>query len=199
MLVSVNNHNEPGGNGRQNRLKAALLFISTVLLAIALSAALFVFRDEVSKLGNYGYVGAFLVTLVSSATVLVPAPAFVALPALAATLNPILVALVAATGAIIGELTGFLVGREGQGVVPQQNRLYRTLEGWMKRWGSWAVFVLVSVPLPLFDVAGIISGALGYPLWKFFLIGWAGKIIKYVLLVTAGSWGWEALIKLIGR
>jgi len=52
--------------------------------------------------------------------------------------------------------------------------------------------------LPLFDVAGIVAGALGYPLWKFLLIAWPGKSLKYVILVLAGAWGWETVLGWFG-
>ena len=69
----------------------------------------------------------------------------------------------------------------------------------MRRWGSWAVFAFAAAPVPLFDVAGIVAGALRFPLWKFLLVGWVGKSIKLTLLVMAGAWGWSAVLRLFGQ
>ena len=160
--------------------------------------ALFLYRDDVAKLGNYGYLGAFLISLITSATVILPVPGIVVLVALGTTLNPVLVGLVGATGGIIGEMTGFMVGYGGHEVVQHRNKLYLRMENWMKRWGGWAVFIFAVAPLPVFDIAGIISGALEYPLWKFLLIGWAGKSIKFVLLVLGGVWGWQTVRHFLG-
>ena len=185
---------KPSDVEKKSRRKALALLLLTVFLAIAITAALFLFREQVNNLGNYGYLGAFLISLITSATVVVPVPGIVALFALGSTLNPVLVGLVGAAGGILGETVGFMVGHEGHALVQHPGRLYLRMEAWMRRWGSWAVFAFAAAPLPLFDVAGIIAGALRFPLWKFLLIGWAGKSIKFVLLVLVGAWGWGTLL-----
>jgi len=190
-------HNERVGVGKGQWLKKRIIPILAVLLAVGVTVALFLCRDQVSQLGDYGYLGAFLVSLISSATVILPVPGLVVLLALGASLNPVLVGLVGAAGGIIGEVTGFMVGYGGREVV-QDNRMYARVENWMKRWGALAIFAFAAVPLPVFDVAGVVAGALGYPLWKFLLVGWVGKSIKYVVLVVLGAWGWEAVLRFFG-
>ena len=182
-------------NGGKSRAIALLLL--TVFLALGITAVLFIFREKVNELGNYGYLGAFLIGLITSATVVVPVPGIVVLFAIGATLNPVLVGLVGAAGGILGETVSFVVGHEGREVVRNPGRLYLKMEGWMRRWGGWAIFFFAAAPIPLFDVAGIIAGALEYPLWKFLLIGWAGKSIKFVVLVVAGAWGWVEILKFL--
>ena len=44
----------------------------------------------------------------------------------------------------------------------------------------------------------VIAGVLRYPLWKFMLIGWVGKSIKFIAIVLAIAWGWEALLRYLG-
>ena len=168
--------------------------LATILFGIGISVAMFLLRDKVDSLGNYGYLGAFLISMITSATIFLPVPGIVVLFALAHSLNPLLVAMVGATGAIIGEMTGFLVGFGGHKVIHGRNRFIDMAEQWMKRKGTWAVFAVAAVPLPLFDVAGMIAGALRFPLWKFMLIGWVGKCIKFILLVYAGVWGWDRIL-----
>ena len=194
-----NTINKPLGVGKKSHLRAVVILLLTIFLAVAITAGLYIFRDKINNLGDYGYLGAFLVGLVTSATVFVPVPGIVVLFALGTTMNPVLVGLVGAAGGIIGEMTGFMVGHEGSEVVRNPGKLYLRLEGWMRRWGGWAIFAVAAVPLPLFDVAGITAGALKYPWWKFMLIGWAAKSIKFVILVVAGAWGWGALLRFIAR
>jgi membrane protein YqaA with SNARE-associated domain len=190
----INNDEKPSEPEKHEKLKKILIPAATILFGILITVILFIYRDKVQGLGNYGYLGAFLVSLITSATVVLPVPGIVVLFALGATLNPVLVGLVAAFGSIIGEMTGFMIGFGGSEAIPKKNKVYLRLEGWMKRWGSWTVFIIAAVPLPLFDVVGLISGALRFPLWKFFLAGWAGKSIKMVVLVVAGAWGWQTVI-----
>ena len=180
---------------KKSKRRAIALLLLTIFLAIAITGVLFLFRNRIAELGNYGYPGAFLISLITSATVIVPVPGIVVLFALGNTLNPILVGLVGAAGGIIGEMTGFMVGYGSHEVLQHRSQLHLRMEKWMRRWGSWAVFTFAAAPLPLFDVAGLIAGALHFPLWKFLLIGWAGKSIKFVILVVAGAWGWEAMLR----
>ena len=194
MSITVN---KPSDVEKKSRLRAIVLLLLTIFLAVAITAGLFLFRDKVNNLGNYGYLGAFLINLITSATVVVPVPGIIALSAIGAGLNPVLVGLAGAAGGILGEMTGFMVGHEGRKVVQNPGKLYLRLENWMRRWGGWAIFAIATAPLPLFDMAGIISGAIKYPLWKFLLIGWAGKSIKFVILVVAGAWVWETILSFI--
>jgi membrane protein YqaA with SNARE-associated domain len=58
----------------------------------------------------------------------------------------------------------------------------------MKRWGSLTIFVLALIPNPLFDIAGAIAGLLRFPLWKFLLVGAAGRIPKHIFFAYSGVW-----------
>lgn len=197
---SLTEYNEPTGVEKKAGLKPQILFGLTLLLVVAISVSLFFLGRDPERLAvlkEYGYPGAFLVSLVSNASVFVPVPGIIVLIALGATLNPVLVALVGAAGGTIGEMTGFIFGFSGKGVV-RGSRPYVRAEKWMKRWGGWAVFVFAAVPIPVVDIAGVVAGALGFPLWKFLLVVWVGKSIKYVALVSAGAWGWEAILHSFG-
>jgi membrane protein YqaA with SNARE-associated domain len=179
-------------------LKKRIIPILVVLLAVAITVVLFLFRDKVVALGNYGYLGAFLVCLISNASIILPVPGIVVLFALGTTLNPVLVALAGATGGVIGEITGFMAGYGGRGMVQGGGRMYTLAEDWMKRWGGWAIFVFAVFPLPIFDIAGVVAGILRYPLWKFLLIAWLGKSLKYIILVLAGAYGWQVVLRSLG-
>lgn len=183
---------------RRGQVRKKIVPLLTILLVVAISVGLFLYRDRVAELGYYGYPGAFLVGLVSNASVILPLPGIVVLFALGAALNPVLIGLTGATGGIIGEMTGFMAGYSGREMVQREGRAYIRAENWMRRWGGWAVFAFAAVPLPVFDVAGVVAGVLRYPIWKFLLIGWVGKSIKYIFLVLAGAWGWEAMLSYFG-
>ncbi len=166
------------------------LFI--ILLVIAITVALFFYRDRVAELGNYGYLGAFLISLVSNATIILPMPGFLLLFALGAAFNPILVGLAGAIGGTIGEMTCYMLGYSGRGIA-RSNKMYIRAEGWMRRWGTLTIFVFTLIPFTPFDLAGMAAGALHFPLWKFFLACLCGKILKYVGIALAGALGWEAV------
>ncbi len=178
-------------------LKKKVIPLLTLLLVIAITVTLFLFfpRDpaKVEEFQNYGYLGAFLISLVSNATIILPMPGFLLIFALGATFNPILVGLAGATGGTMGEMTCYMLGYSGRGVV-QNRRLYDKSVQWLKKWGVLTIFVFAATPLP-FDVMGMVAGLLRYPFWKFFLACWFGKTLKYVGIALAGALGWEIVLR----
>ena len=183
---------------KKGGLKKRIIAVLAVLLVVAISVVLFIFSqhypDKVKEFGSYGYLGVFIGNLISSATVILPVPGVLVLFPLVVNLNPLLVALVGATGGIIGEITGYMAGYGGQAII-NKGRMYQRVEGWMKKWGVWTIFVFAFAPFLLFDIAGLVAGALRYPLWKFMLVGWIGKSLKYIGLVYAAVWGWQTLLR----
>jgi len=195
VMSDVTSKSEPS-EVKKKGLREKAIALLMLLLVIAITAVLFIYQDKVAELGNYGYLSAFLISLVTNASVILPMPGFLILISLAATFNPVLVGLAGATGGVIGEITGYLAGYSGRAVI-QNRRLYIRVEGWMKRWGVWAIFVFAVAPFLLFDIAGMVAGALRFPFWKFLLVAWVGKSIKYIGLLVAGAWGWEAILRYI--
>jgi uncharacterized membrane protein YdjX (TVP38/TMEM64 family) len=185
---------EPGEGSKRRRYLVSLLMLLPV---IALTFALFLFKDRVIELGNWGYLGAFLIGLIGNATVVLPMPGLLLLFALGATFNPILVGLVGAVGGAIGETSGYLVGYSGHAFI-SNSRMYLRAEGWMRRWGAAAIFVFSLVPFLPFDIAGIAAGVLRFPLWKFIVACWLGKAVLYISLASISHWGWEAAQRLFG-
>lgn len=164
----------------------------TLVLVAGLMAALFLNRDRVSELGNWGYLGAFLLGLVTNATVILPMPGLLLLFALGASFNPFLIGVASATGGAIGELTGYALGYTGH-VLIEDNKMYSRIAGWMKKWGAAVIFVFAASPFLLLDLAGITAGITRFSVWKFLLACWAGKIIMFTAMALLGAWGWDAV------
>ena len=196
-MKSDGSRNEKAGK-QPGWLGKRFVLILMLILVIAITVGLFVFAqrypDKVKEFGNLGYLGVFIASLVSSLTVILPVPGVLVVFPLVTNLNPFLVALAGSTGGIIGEITGYMAGYSGQGMA-NKGKMYERVELWMKRWGMWTVFAFAFAPFLPFDVAGIVAGAMRYPLWKFLIVGWIGKTLKYIGLVFAAFWGWEYLLR----
>ncbi len=180
--------NEQPSLPKVSRLRWFLVPSITIALVIVISVVLYAFRHQIEGLKNYAYLGVFIVSLLSSATVVVPVPGIVVFIPLLATLNPVLVGVVGAAGSIIGEITGYAAGYSGRNLA-SRGRNYLRVEGWMKKRGSLIIFLFAVLPILPLDVAGIVAGALRFPLWKFILVAGVGKTIKYVVLMLAAAWG----------
>jgi len=158
----------------------------TFVIAIAISVSVFVISDHLDRFELYGYPGIFVLSLLSSATIVVPAPGLAVVSIMGTVLNPLIVGLCAGTGDALGELTGYLAGYSGRAVVENQMQYERVVR-WTKRHGLWVIFVLSVIPNPLFDLAGIAAGALKVPVPRFLLVCWIGKTIKTVLFALGGQ------------
>lgn len=162
--------------------------ILALISVLAFSALLFWQRDKVVELGGYGYAGAFVISALTSATIIIPIPGFVVIATLGAILDPLLVGVMSGLGATLGEMTGYLLGYGGRLGI-EHSGFYIRMVGWMRRWGGLTIFSLALIPNPAFDVAGATAGILRYPVWKFVLFAAAGEIPKHIFYAHSGAWG----------
>ena len=166
--------------------KLTLIRVLALIAVIAVTVLLFIYRDQVVKLQALGYPGIFLVSLLSNASLILPIPGVLFTSAMGAIFNPFLVALCAGTGATLGEISGYLVGFSGQGII-ENKQWYDRITFWMKKYGDITIFLLALIPNPLFDVAGMIAGASKKPLWRFLLWAWLGKCLKMLAFALGGA------------
>ena len=178
------------GNKTKKRFwtRARYLQILALLFVLALSAFILLNREKVAALEVYGYLGVFLISIITCSSIVVPVPGWILVATFGAVLNPILVGVVSGIGGTIGEMTGYLLGYGGRLAVDKAG-FYTRVVRWMKRWGSVTIFVLALIPNPFFDLAGAAAGLLRFPIWKFLLFGAAGRIPKNILFAYIGVWG----------
>lgn len=177
--------------------RATILRILALVGVAALIILLFIYREQVIALQRYGYIGIFLISIAANATIIIPLPGVAITTAMGAIFNPLGVAVAAGLGASLGELSGYLAGFSGQGVVEKAS-FYEKLTGWMQshpRLNMLAILVLAFIPNPLFDIAGMAAGALKIPLWKFLIPCAIGKILKMVMFAYAGALSFDWLMK----
>lgn len=186
------------GEVRQYDWRTAAFRILALAAVIAITVAGYLLRDELKNFEALGYPGIFLISLISNATIVLPAPGFMVTLLAGSIFNPILVALAAAVGAALGELTGYLAGYSGRGVL-KRAPAYQRLENLMKEYGGWTVLVLAAVPNPFFDIAGAAAGALRMPVAAFLIWAFVGKTIKMLAIAYAGALGVDWFSSLIGQ
>ncbi|MEZ4714456.1 MAG: VTT domain-containing protein [Caldilineaceae bacterium] len=137
--------------------------------------------------GQWGYVGAFLISLISSATIILPAPGIAVVVAMGNALDPIALGIVAGVGSAFGEMSGYIAGATGSALIPPSQRVHmRRLQVLTRKYGALLLLVLAAIPFPLFDLAGIVAGALRMRVIWFFSAVAIGKSIKYIILIFVG-------------
>jgi len=168
-----------------NVSRIKIVRIVALLFVVGLTIILYIYRENIRELETLGYPGIFLVSLLTNATIILPVPGVLFVSAMGAILNPFWVAVAAGSGATLGEISGYLVGFSGQGVV-ERTKWHNRLEDWIRKYGPITILVLAFIPNPAFDIAGIIAGILKMPLWTFLLFCWIGKVLKMLLFAYGG-------------
>ena len=165
--------------------------IISLLLACGTSVAIVSFTGEIRKFQELGYIGVFLISLLGNATLILPAPGLAFVFLLGGSLpNPLLVGLFAGIGGTLGELTGYLAGYGGSGIITH-TKAYNQTKKQIDKYGLWAIFFFALIPNPLFDLAGIVAGAVNIPWWKFLLAAGAGKVIKAIIVAYMGYYSFS--------
>ena len=175
--------------------------ISGISLAvtIALCVAGVFYWDYVSQVEHYGYLGAFIISILAGGTAIVPVPGVLIIFTLGSVLHPAIVGAVAGLGEAVGSIGVYLTGYGGQGTLKSINHRYVTkFTGWIHRRGSIAVFVMSAIFNPLFYPFTALAGMLRFGLVKFFLICWGGKTVKGMVVAYAGYFGLGLLLRWIG-
>ena len=197
-----------------------------LVMALLLAATVY-FREEIRHLGAYGYLGVFIVGVLCGISI-IPAPTLVMVFTLGGVLNPLFVGLVAGFGGGIGGITVYLTGAgvetiwsrfraRGQAYESEPGRVYDIVHPvesrfWTKgevlynrlvKWvggkgGAWTLFISSALIISPFYFAGLAAGSLRMGLMKFFLISWAGKTIRYLIVSYAGYYALYGLLNWIG-
>jgi membrane protein YqaA with SNARE-associated domain len=168
------------------------MWLRPVLLGLAVAIAnvvvfLLLPPSLVERLGGFGYLGAFASAAFANATVLVPVPYYPLLIRLAQAADPWGIVVAAAAGSAIGELVAYYVGRSGRQAM-ETTRFY----SWVRRqlsapWRApFVLFALSAPPSPVFDVAGLLAGALGIPVSVFLASTFLGRLVRMAIVVFLG-------------
>lgn len=136
---------------------------------------------------NLGYLGVFVISFVGSIIVFVPIPYFPILIAAALNkeLDPNLISLASALGAILAKSIIFYASYYGRNALSKKTkrRIY-PLQKLVAKYGSFGAFVAALTPIPD-DLVYIPLGLVKYPPWKFVISTFLGKFILNEIIV----WG----------
>lgn len=184
--------------------RAYILGIIGIVLTVLMAVAVVYFGEAVRALEGYGYMGAFFISILGGATIIVPVPMLAIVFALGGVMRYTwLVGISAALGELIGALTIYMTGH-GAGTALNHGKhsriqaAYDWLLKLMERKGSVTLFAVASVVNPFFYPAALCAGALRFGLRKYIFIVLAGKLIKCMTVVYAGYWGLKGLFRAIG-
>lgn len=142
------------------------------------------------NLKAYGYLGTFLACLLLNATVLLPSSSTAIVMSMGTIYNPIIVSIVGALGTTFGEFTGYFAGWFGRSLV-EENKLFQKILAIYNKSPEIAIILFAILPLPLFDVLGILAGSSKMKVSKFFVLCLIGKTVKMMFYAFLGLYTLE--------
>lgn len=193
--------------GKKSPAWAYVLGIVGIVLTVLMVAAIVYYGNEIGRLKQYGYIGAFIISILGGATIIIPVPMLAVVFALGGAMTgpweALLLAVSAALGELVGALTIYMTGHgAGRAIsTSKHGRLqsaYERMLGLMERRGPLTLFIVASVVNPFFYPAALAAGALRFGLKKYIFIVLAGKLIKCTTVVYAGYFGLKGLFRAIG-
>ncbi|MFC2067644.1 VTT domain-containing protein [Chloroflexota bacterium] len=194
-----------------SKKKAYILASVGVVATLVMAIAVVYFWEFVNELQGYGYLGAFFISILGGATIVIPVPMLAVVFALGGVMKPtfgplfgpVLVGAAAGLGETLGALTIYMTGFGGGAVLIRSRggklqAVYTRMILWMEQRGSLVLFLLSAVLNPFFYPAALAAGALRFGMRKYFIICWAGKTIKGLTVAFAGYWGLRGVLRMLG-
>ncbi len=166
-----------------------LYFALLIFLGFLLFLPVF-FQIRFHSLRSLGLIGVFLINFFGSATVFLPAPGLISVGISATQSHPLLVAIIGALGASLGEGTTFLFGYTSNKFLNLEKHKFikRFKTKVFDRWGEIVVLVFAFVPNPVFDGIGIIAGLSKFPVKKFLILTFIGRLSRYIVIAYVSSY-----------
>ncbi len=187
---------------RGSAKSAYILGITGVVVTLVMAVAVVYFWEFVRALEGYGYLGAFLISILGGATIIVPVPMLAIVFALGGVLTPYWVGVAAGLGETIGALVIYITGHgAGTALFGSEGKLqgaYLRMMRLMEQRGSLTLFLLSAILNPFFYPAALAAGATRFGIRKYFFICFAGKTIKGFTVAYAGYWGLRWLLRMLG-
>jgi membrane protein YqaA with SNARE-associated domain len=190
-----------------SKVRFSLFTVIFIGITVASVFLLIRFSDEISRLQNYGYLGAFVVGFVAGSSLPLPLSYLLILFTLGGIpgLHPALVGLAGGVGAGLGGTLVYLVGRTGRHLFGGTNEysyddmatsgLMSRFMRWSRKRGSMVVFVMSATLNPVFGPMAMAMGAMRLRLIKFMLMCILGNILKAMVISYAGFLGLGTLLR----
>ena len=142
---------------------------------------------------TYGYLGAFLGSILGNITIAIPMPYAFLITALGTNLNPFILGLVSGLGATIGELSSYgfgLIGRRALNTRQLSN--LESVRRLVEKYGYFTIILFAVTPLPD-DLLLLPLGVMEYDFKVLLVSLWIGKTVLALVLAYAGYYGFDYL------
>lgn len=181
-----------------SKIKKVLSVVAGISIGVLFALPYILFREKMQSMSTIGYIGLFLSCLISNLSILLPTSSTIIIVAAASTLNPWLCVIFGGLGTAFGEQASYLCGLVGSSGFDNTNSAGKKYAlKWFEKRQFLTVFFFAFVPLPVFDIVGIIAGTKKMKWWKYTLAAVLGKILKFAIVVVAVLYVLPFLIQML--
>ena len=170
---------------------AAFVWFSLIMIV-----GMVLLRDQMLKMGDWGYLGAFIINGVSSATIVLPAPGGAVVMLMARDYNLLLLGIASGLGGAVGSLTAYWVGAQSRSAL-EERRIYRASSRVFNRAGHLILLIGTSIPFIPMDFASMVAGATRYPMRKYMVYLSMGSIVKMTLSLYGAAASFDLVEKIL--
>jgi len=176
-------------NNTPKIFQSKLFFVSLLIFSGFILISPLIFRFDPRNVTSLGLLGVALFNFVAAATVFIPVPGYLATGLAGTIYNPILVALASAFGGALGEGVGFAFGYSTEKIanVKERKILKLTANLLHGKYGPVVIILLTFIPNPFFDLLGVAAGISLYPLKKFLILVFLGRLARDIIIATISS------------
>ncbi len=172
---------------------------TSLAITVVLCVLIIHHREYIEQIAGWGYVGCFVINLITSGTFVMPGFGTVFTFTLGGVLNPAIVGAVAGIGETIGATGAYFVGYGGGGFFGDRNgRLYLRFSDMINRHGSKGVFFFAAIITPFYYPFAVFLGMLRFGWIRFFLTTWAGRTVKNMIVAYLGYFGLRSILQWLG-
>ncbi len=200
----------------QIQRKDLLFVIIAVIITLAILAISIIYRGYLVNadiIRHFSLFGVWFITLIAASPVSitgVPIPYVIVIITVTGILAPnwqllapFAVGLIAAIGAMLGELITFSIGYNSQSltkrlIVRINRSIYNRAERWVNKYGILAIFITSAIPNPLHLPITLIIGSLRFSPVKWVLLTLAGNAIKCLSFALIGYFSINLIIHFFG-
>jgi len=184
---------------RKPTKREAIIGGISLAVTIALSLLIIYHRSYIEQIAEWGYFGCFFINVLTNGTFILPGFGIVFTFTLGGVLNPAIVGAVAGIGEAIGAIGAYFTGYAGRGLLRDSNSgLYLRFSNIIDRHGSKAIFFVSAIVSPFFYPFAVFLGMLRFGWVRFFLVTWAGRTVKSMVLAYLGYYGLGSILQWLG-
>ena len=166
-------------------IKKVLSVLGGIVVAVVFAIPYIFFREQIQDMAVLGYIGLAVACLISNISIFLPSSSTIIVLVAATTLNPWLCILFGGIGTAFGEQASYLCGVIGSsGFSKDEPVQKKVVLNWFSNKPFLTVFLFAFVPLPVFDIVGIVAGTKKMKWWKYTLAAVFGKTLKFLMAVV---------------